>query len=155
MLLKLVASFGPSGSPTSEDSFSVVEIGVLTGLQEFMPALFTKSIAYFLRVNNIPSLILDISIPKKKWRPPRSLSANSFAKFLSNAMVAVWEELATMMLSTYTRINMVTSLLLRKKREVSRLEGVKLSYCNFILSLEYHALGAYFNPYIALSSLLT
>jgi hypothetical protein len=64
MLMKLVASLGPSGSPTSEDSFSVVEIGVQTGLQEFMPALFTKSIAYFLCDNNMPSLILDTSITK-------------------------------------------------------------------------------------------
>jgi hypothetical protein len=47
---------------------------------------------------------------------------------LSNALVALGEELTTIMSSTYTRTNTVTSLLLRKNSDVSPLEGTKPSF---------------------------
>jgi hypothetical protein len=72
-------------------------------------------------------------------------------------MVVVWDELATIMSSTYTSIKIVRSFLCKKKkkREVSPFEGENPNCYNFILSLEYHALGVCFKPYIALSSLHT
>lgn len=43
--------------------------------------------------------------------------------------------------------------LLNMNREVSALEGLKTKSCSLELNLEYHAPGACFNPYRALSSL--
>jgi hypothetical protein len=48
--------------------------------------------------------------------------------------------------STYTRTKIVASLLFLKNSDVSVFYGVKPSICNFVLNLEYQALGAYFRP---------
>jgi hypothetical protein len=42
----LVASAGPKGVPTKADIFSLVDIGVETGLQLHMLTLLSKSEAY-------------------------------------------------------------------------------------------------------------
>jgi hypothetical protein len=47
MLLYYVESFSPSGVPRYEANFSPVARGVLTGLHMVIPALCSKSFAYF------------------------------------------------------------------------------------------------------------
>ena len=46
-LLYFVPSSGLSNSPSCNDSFSVIDRGVLHGLQSFMPTCFSMSVAYF------------------------------------------------------------------------------------------------------------
>jgi hypothetical protein len=47
ILLYLVASFGPNNVPSKAESFSLVERGVLTGLQLVIFTLSSRSDAYF------------------------------------------------------------------------------------------------------------
>jgi hypothetical protein len=42
---------------------------------------------------------------------------------------------------------MTTLLLLKMNKEVSALDALKPIDCSFVLSFEYHALGACFRPY--------
>jgi hypothetical protein len=63
------------------------------------------------------------------------------------------EELVTIMSSTYMRRNIVIPSLLKRNKDVSALDGMKPIEWSLALRREYHALGACFTPYRALSSL--
>jgi hypothetical protein len=65
MLLYRVASLGPNRVPSKAESFSLVESGVLTGLQQDILTLLSKSEAYLSWVKIKPPATLLTSIPRK------------------------------------------------------------------------------------------
>jgi hypothetical protein len=128
MLLYRVLSSGPRRDPSVRHKLSVVDRGVGQDVHSVIPTLAKGSWEYLCWLRSRPLDYLCTSMPKKKWRFPRSVRANLWLSLSMRAKIAESDDPMKIMPSTYIRINMVMPDLWNRNNDVFALEVKNQEY---------------------------